>query len=432
MSRHHSRIAVEAAFELAGCDEAKSVFTLRLDDEAILFADAADARRAARSRAPLLGVPFTVKDNFDLMGQPTTAGSRILVDAPPARHDAPVVERLRRSGCVLLGRTNMTEFAFSGLGINPHYGTPANPAFKGEYRIPGGSSSGAAVSVALGIVPFAIGTDTGGSIRIPAALCGLTGFKPTASAISRDGVLPLSTTLDGVGVIAQKVADCAAIFDIIRDSAGGSRAPIPGRRIRLGLVRNYVTEGLEPQVEKALADSVDRLSQAGVLIEPILLPELDAIPDMMAHATFPAVESAVWHSARIGEGRDADYDPRVLTRIRAGVSMKAMDYVGLAQWRTHLIADITTRVAGLDALVWPTVPFLAPLLADLEDDGAYAAANALSLRNSTVANLFDGCAISIPCSTAGPPVGMTLATLGGRDDHLLSVASTVQSILKGE
>ena len=236
MSNNASQAGVDTALMRADLDDAQSVFTLRLDSEARSFAEAADARRAACSRAPFLGVPVTVKDNFDLMGYATTAGSTLLADAPQARRDAPVVERLRRAGFVLLGRTNMTEFAFSGLGLNPHYGTPINPAFPGEHRITGGSSSGAAVSVALGIAPIAIGTDTGGSIRIPAALCGLTGFKPSADAITRQGVLPLSTTLDSVGLIGRSVGDCAAVFDVIRDHPGPRRVNIPSRRIRLGLV----------------------------------------------------------------------------------------------------------------------------------------------------------------------------------------------------
>lgn len=411
--------------------DAQSVFTLRLDSEARAFADAADARRAARSRAPFLGMPVTVKDNFDLMGHATTAGSRLLADSPKARTDAAVVERLRRAGFVLLGRTNMTEFAFSGLGLNPHFGTPANPAFPGERRIPGGSSSGAAVSVALGIAPVAIGTDTGGSIRIPAALCGLTGFKPTADAVSREGVLPLSTTLDSVGVIARSVGDCAALFDVIRDRPGRVRAAIPGKRLRLGLVQTYVQDGMTPEVDRALGEAVAALEAAGVLVERIAIPELADIPEMMHEATFAAAEAFAWHERYLQAGRDCEYDPRVVTRIRAGEQMSAAGYVRLLERRSALIEAVASGTAGLDALLWPTVPFVAPTIEELSDDAAYHAANALALRNSTVANLLDGCAISIPCPGDGAPVGLTLAALHGRDDHLLSVAAGVQSILKG-
>ncbi|WP_414899699.1 amidase [Sphingomonas flavalba] len=431
MSAHASRAAIDAALIRADWPEAESVFTLRLDKEARAFAEAADARRAARSRAPFLGVPITVKDNFDLMGHPTTAGSRLLADAPPARRDAAVLERLRRAGFIIIGRTNMTEFAFSGIGLNPHYGTPANPAFTGERRIPGGSSSGAAVSVALGIVPAAIGTDTGGSIRIPAALCGLSGFKPTTNTVTRAGVLPLSTTLDTVGVIAQSAADCAALFDVIRDRPGPPRLPVPVQRIRLGLVCNYVMDGIETAVADAFADAVERIEAGGIAVERIVLPELDGIPAMMREATFASAESAAWHAPYLAAGRDDAYDPRVLTRIRAGETMTAPAYVALVAARAAAIETISAQVAGLDALLWPTVPFIAPTIAALADDAAYHAANLLALRNSTVANLFDGCAISIPCPGDGPPVGLTLAALSGRDDQLLGISITVQTVLKG-
>lgn len=426
-----SRSGIDRALMRADAADAASVFTLRLDSEARAFAEAADARRAARSRAPFLGVPVTVKDNFDLMGHATTAGSTLLADAPRARKDAPVVERLRRAGFVVLGRTNMTEFAFSGLGLNPHFGTPLNPAFPGEQRIPGGSSSGAAVSVALGIAPVAIGTDTGGSIRIPAALCGLTGFKPSADAITRAGVLPLSTTLDTVGVIAGSVGDCAAVFDVIRDRSGLPRPSIPSRRLRLGLVQTYVQDGVAPEVERAMGAAVSAIEAGGGLIERIELPELAEIPAMMQEATFAAAEAFAWHEPFLSAGRAGEYDPRVVARIRAGQGMTAASYIRLLARRRAFIDTIAAQIAGLDALLWPTVPFVAPTIASLADDAAYHAANALALRNSTVANLLDGCAISIPCPGGGPPVGLTLAALHGRDDHLLGVATSVQSHLKG-
>jgi aspartyl-tRNA(Asn)/glutamyl-tRNA(Gln) amidotransferase subunit A len=425
------RAKIDAALARADEPAAEAVFTLRFDEQVRAVADVLDGRGSPFSGASLAGLPVTVKDNFDIAGHATTAGSALLADAPPASRDAVVVERLRRAGCVLVGRTNMTEFAFSGLGLNPHYGTPLNPAFPGERRIPGGSSSGAAVSVALGIVPAAIGTDTGGSIRIPAALCGLTGFKPTAAAVSREGVLPLSETLDAVGVIATSVKTCAALFDAIRDQPGVGRTPIPARRIRLGLVRSYVLAGVSEEVEQAFARTVALLKAAGIGMEPIEISELDAIPRMMASATFPAVESAVWHASHLEAGRDGEYDPKVLVRIRAGMAMRAVDYVRLSAWRSDLIEAVETQSAGLDALIWPTVPFAAPTIDSLAEDGAYHAANALALRNSTVVNLCDGCAISLPCATDGAPVGMTLAASRGRDDHLLSIAESVQSIIHG-
>ncbi|MET0239750.1 MAG: amidase [Sphingobium sp.] len=431
MSAHASRHTIETALERSEQSDAAAVFTLRLDDEARAFAAAADARRAARSRARFLGVPITVKDNIDLMGHATTAGSRRLVDAPAARRDAPAVERLRQAGFIVLGRTNMTEFAFSGLGINPHHGTPANPAFSGEQRIPGGSSSGAAVSVALGIAPVAIGTDTGGSIRIPAALCGLAGFKPTADSILRDGVLPLSTTLDGLGIMARDIADCATVYDVMRDRPGRGRYALPARRIRIGVVGNYVAQDLETPVESAFEAAIARLDAGGVQIERLTIADLDGIPAMTSEATFAAAEAAAWHRPWLADGRDADYDPRVLTRIRAGETMTAPAYVRLLNARRAFTQSVMAQMAGLDALAFPTVPFLPPTIAELEDDAAYHPANGRALRNSTVVNLIDGCAVSLPCPSSEGPVGMTLAAGRGRDDHLLSVAITIQAVLRG-
>lgn len=431
MIHSFGRSSIDAALMRADAVDAASVFTLRLDSEAQAVAKASELRRDARAFAPFLGMPVTVKDNFDLMGHPTTAGSTLLADAPPAGKDATVVERLRRAGFVLLGRTNMTEFAFSGLGLNPHFGTPLNPAYPGQARIPGGSSSGAAVSVALGIAPVAIGTDTGGSIRIPAALCGLTGFKPSADAVSREGVLPLSTTLDSVGVIARSVSDCAAVFDVIRDRPGAARVSIPSRRIRLGLVQNYVLGDVEPEVEHAMNASISAIQARGVLVERIDLAELGDIPKIMQEVTFAAAEAFAWHERFLSAGREGEYDPRVVARILTGAGMTAAGYVRLLAWRHTFIEAVASQIVGLDALLWPTVPFIAPTIASLADDAAYHATNALALRNSTVANLFDGCAISIPCAGDGPPVGLTLAALHGRDDHLLSVATSVQSLLKG-
>ncbi|EAT08838.1 amidase [Sphingomonas sp. SKA58] len=423
-----SQVRVEEALAKLDSDAMRFVLTTRLDEEARGFAEAADARRAARSRAPYLGMPVTVKDNFDLMGHPTTAGSRLLRDAPVARRDAVVVQRLRAAGFVLLGRTNMTEFAFSGLGINPHFGTPANPAYPGELRIPGGSSSGAAVSVALGLTRVAVGTDTGGSIRIPAALCGVTGFKPTAAAISRDGVLPLSTTLDAVGIIGESAADCRALFDVLRDVPGKPFA-VPAHRIRLGVVTNYVMEGVQPEVAGPFHAALARLGAAGVAIEPIELPPLDRLPSLVKDATFPASESAAWHQSYLDAGRGAEYDPKVLARIEAGNRMGAAAYARLVEGRKAFIANMAEQLNGLHGIVWPTVPVLAPSISELEDDAAYHAANALMLRNSTIANLLDGCAISLPCPEAARPVGLTIAALAGSDDLLLGVAETCQGVL---
>jgi aspartyl-tRNA(Asn)/glutamyl-tRNA(Gln) amidotransferase subunit A len=435
MSGRGIRDSVERALDGIRSEGAKDMMILRLDETARHAGDAADALRRSGSAAPLLGTLVTIKDNFDLADHATTAGSTLLADAAPAQSDAVAVERLRRAGCIILGRTNMTEFAFSGLGLNPHYGTPANPAFPREYRTPGGSSSGAAVSVALGIVPVALGTDTGGSIRIPAAFCGLVGFKPSATAISREGVLPLSTTLDTIGVIGRKVADCAAMFDVLRDvpahGPSRGRASLPARRIRIGLVENYVTNDVSPEVAQGFDKAIALLERAGISIEPILLPELDELPATSRLANFSAVESYGWHEPYLAAGAAPRYDPRVLARIMPGADTPAPAYATLIARRQAMIRSVAARIAGLDALLWPTVPVVAPTMASLATDEAYHATNLLVLRNPAVVNFLDGCAISLPCPVEGAPVGLSLAALNGQDDHLLSVAACAAEILKG-
>lgn len=433
MSSRSIRDGVERALDLIGGDTAKDMMILRLDDAARHAGDAADSLRRSGSASPLLGTLVTIKDNFDVADHATTAGSTLLADAPPAQSDAVAVERLRRAGCVILGRTNMTEFAFSGLGLNPHYGTPANPAFVNEYRTPGGSSSGAAVSVALGIVPVALGTDTGGSIRIPAAFCGLVGFKPSANAISREGVLPLSTTLDTIGVIARNVADCAAMFDVLRDVPAPTRgrASLPARRIRIGLVENYVTNDVSPEVAQGIAKAVAALDRGGIAIEPIRLPELDELPATSRLANFSAVEAYGWHEPYLAAGAAPRYDPRVLARIMMGADTPAPAYATLIARRQAMIRSVAARITGLDALLWPTVPIVAPTMASLASDEAYHATNLLVLRNPAVVNFLDGCAISLPCPVEGAPVGLSLAALNGQDDQLLSVAACAAEILKG-
>lgn len=418
---------VRSAFERARADD--GMFTLRDEAAALAFAAEADCLRAAGDARPLLGVPVTIKDNFDLAGYPTTAGSNLLAFAEPAAADAVAVARLRAAGMVVLGRTGMTEFAFSGLGLNPHHGTPINPAFPGELRIPGGSSSGAAVSVARGLVPAALGTDTGGSIRIPAAFCGLVGFKPTADAISRAGVLPLSTSLDSIGVIATSVLDCRTMFDAIRDTRASDWRQ-PAEPLRLGMVTNFVRDDEDQDVAEAFADALGRLVGGGVRVSTVHLSALDRMSAIAPRASFSAVEAALWHRDHLAAGRGSVYDPRVLSRILPGAGVDAAEIAAMAERRAHFAEAFRAAAAPFDALVWPTVPMVAPLFAELDDDGQNHAVNQRVLRNPSIVNLADGCAISLPCHRAGAaPVGLTLAAPGGDDDALLAAASIVEPLL---
>ncbi|MBV9423370.1 MAG: amidase [Solirubrobacterales bacterium] len=394
-------------------------------DGALATARAMDAlRRASAEPSPYAGIPVSVKDLFDVRGQVTRAGSRVL-DGRPARLDATAVARWRRAGLVLIGRTNMTEFAFSGLGINPHYGTPANPWDRARRRIPGGSSSGAAVSVADGMAHGALGTDTGGSCRIPAALCGLVGFKPSQERVRRDGVVPLSSTLDAVGVLGRSVASCAVLYallceDQLRELAPAARPP------RLAVPRNYLFADVEPAVAEAFERAIERLRDGGAEAIDVQLPELDDVPEMNAAGGFAAAESFAWHYELIA-ARAGEYDPRVLVRIRRGERQTARDLLVLREWREAMIESVRRRLEGFDAMVCPTVPLVAPPLAALDDDEEYARTNLLMLRNPTVVNLLDGCAVSVPVHQHGePPVGLMVAGFAREDGAILQIADWIE------
>jgi aspartyl-tRNA(Asn)/glutamyl-tRNA(Gln) amidotransferase subunit A len=386
-------------------------------------------RAAGAAPSAYAGIPISVKDLFDIAGQVTRAGSRALDDAAPAQADAEAVARLRRAGFVVVGRTNMTEFAYSGLGINPHFGTPRNPWRRAEGRAPGGSSSGAAVSVADGMAHGALGTDTGGSCRIPAAFMGLVGFKPTARRVPLDGSVPLSATLDSIGPIARSVA-CCAVMDAVL--AGASPNPLPA--VSLGGLRLLVPEtvaldNLEDVVAAAFEAALTRLSEAGVRIIRAPVPEFADVARMNAQGGFTASESFAWHRALLAR-RGADYDPRVRSRIQRGEAMSAADYIDLQQARRRFVAGVNARVAGFDALAMPTVSILPPPIAALEGEEAYTAANLAALRNATLVNMMDGCAVSIPAMRPfHPPVGLMLVGTAGQDRRLLALAASVEGLL---
>ena len=389
-------------------------------------------RRTGVPQGSLSGLPISIKDLFDVAGEPTPAGSILLADAPPAQKDAAVIALLRAVGAVLVGRTNMTEFAFSGLGINSHYGTPRNPYDRKNGRIPGGSSSGAAVSVTDGMAAAAIGTDTGGSLRIPAALCGLTAFKPTARRVSMQGVLPLSRSLDSVGSIAPTVACCARIDTVL---SGDPYAPLVHSdvtKLRLGILQGYVLDELDADVARRFEAAVSILSNAGARLREIRFSALDEIPGCYANGGIPAYESYEWHRQLIATHSEL-YDPRVLVRILRGKEISHADYLNLVNARRRIISEAERAFADAEVDVWllPTVPRIAPLISDLEsDDAAYVQANAMMLRNPSIFNFLDGCALSIPCHLPGQaPVGTMLAAPGGRDHQLLRIGVAIETAL---
>lgn len=394
-------------------------------------AGASDALRAAGlARSPIDGVPVSIKDLFDVAGQVTTAGSVALRDAPPAKAHATVVRRLVAAGAVLVGRTNMTEFAYSGLGINPHYGTPLNPWDRATGRIPGGSSSGAAVSVADGMAAGAIGSDTGGSVRIPAALCGLAGFKPSARRVPMDGVLPLSVNLDSIGPLAPTVRCCAMLDAVLADEAGELPEPAALRGLRLAVPKTVALDGLDEHVSAAFQAALSRLSAAGALIDEIEVPEFAQLAAINAKGGFTAAEAWAWHRDLIARAGDR-YDPRVVSRIRRGENISAADWLDLIAARKAWIAAVERRIAAHDALLLPTVPVVAPRVAELvASDELYGSTNLLILRNPTLINFLDGCALSLPCHAPGTaPVGLMIAGANGTDRRILGIGMAVEDLL---
>jgi aspartyl-tRNA(Asn)/glutamyl-tRNA(Gln) amidotransferase subunit A len=411
--------------------EGARAFTKVYRSQALAAAKASDLLRAAGlSRSPVDGLPISIKDLFDVAGETTMAGSKVLEGAAPAREHAVIVQRLLDAGAVIVGRTNMSEFAFSGVGLNPHYGTPSSPWDRATRRIPGGSSSGAGVSVADGMAVAAIGTDTGGSIRIPSAFCGLTGFKPTAARVPTQGALPLSWTLDSIGPLAASVSCCATVDAILAGIP--YRAPVAPSlgHLRLASIPAIALRGADEHVTRTYHATLEGLQHLGVQVEGIDLPEFDELAQINRQGGFSGAESWYWHRHLLAEHADA-YDPRVSTRIARGKAMSAADYIEVQLTRPRWIAAVEARLRGYDALLMPTVPVTAPAIADLEaSDEVYFHANGLILRNPTYINFLNGCALSLPCHAEGAaPVGLMVAGCAGQDAHILDVGLALEGAL---
>jgi aspartyl-tRNA(Asn)/glutamyl-tRNA(Gln) amidotransferase subunit A len=429
-SRTSSRALTEAA--LARIEdpkgEGKRAFVKVWRDAALAAAGASDAqRKAGLVPSPLAGIPVSVKNLCNVRGETTLAGSKALDDAAPAAEDAPVVARLRAAGAVIVGSTNMSEFAFSGVGFNPHYGTPGNPADR--KRVPGGSSSGAAVSVADQMAVVALGTDTGGSVRIPAAVCGLVGFKPTARRVPIDGVVPLSTTLDSIGPLANSV-ECCAIVDAVFAAEPISvpeAAPLAG--LRFAVPKHFVMDDLDPVVAKAFERACKVLAAKGVRIDHIDLPQLDEMPAINAKGGFAASEAYAWHKDLIGR-RGADYDPFVAPRIRRGAEMTAADYIELLARRADLQKRVSAVTTNYDATIMPTCAIVAPTLDEVSTADGFTKKNMLLLRNTAVGNFLDRCGISLPCHAADElPVGFMLMGETMADKRVLAMARSVAPVV---
>lgn len=437
----------------------KHVFT-RLNAEcALQQARAMDALRASgKEPSPWAGIPITVKDLFDVTGETTLAGSRVLAGKPAAEQTALCIQRLTDAGFVILGKVNMTEFAYSGLGINPHYGTPVNPFSDQQQRIPGGSSSGGGVSVASGLVAATIGTDTGGSVRIPAALCNLTGYKPPSAGVPKSGVIPLSETLDSVGPLANSVACCRVLDEVMsgryqsaKTAAASSTVTAKHQLQDPKTVRLLIPQSADdspsllwkqvgPGINGRCLGAIERMQNAGVVIDHVATPLFDSVLESGVQGVIAGFESSRWHEAIMEQGADL-YDPRVLVRLQAGVNLSISDYQAALAQRSVFIEQFRQLLSGYDAVVWPTTAIVAPTFAELEHDEGYSRINQVILRNTSVGNTLDAAAITMPlpltergstaaaCAEDSLPAGLMLSQSGEWGERLLSVAQSVEAFI---
>ena len=419
---------LEQAIAAADAPLSRHAYVRRFDAAARAAAAAVDAARDAGAPVPpLAGLAVSVKDLFDVAGQPTTAASKSLADAAPAAADCPAVARLRAAGAALTGHSNMTEFAFSGVGNNPHFGTPANvatAALDATPRAPGGSTSGGAVTVAAGAAWAALGSDTRGSIRVPAALHGLVGFKNTQALTPTEGSVPLAFTLDTACAITRSVRDAVLLHELLAARRVRLRGR-PLRALRFGLPDGAMLDGLDATVARAFERGLARLRAAGAEIVDVALPDDDT--PAQSSAQISSAEGWAWHRGRL-ETRRADYDPRVLVRLNGGSAISAADYIERLQARRRWIHRVEALAAGFDAFLSPTVPIVAPPLQPLIDsDEAFFATNALLLRNPSAVNYLDGCALSLPCQADDElPVGLMVWAPGFNDDTVLDVSLSIE------
>jgi aspartyl-tRNA(Asn)/glutamyl-tRNA(Gln) amidotransferase subunit A len=389
-------------------------------------ADAADARaKSGQSLGPLDGIVITIKDLFDVAGEVTRAGSAVLARrGKPAAADAPVVAKLRAAGAVIVAKTNMTEFAFSGIGANPHFGTPGNPADR--KRVPGGSSSGGAVACADEIGDITIGTDTGGSTRIPAALCGIVGYKPTAKRISRDGAYPLSFALDSIGPMARSVADCFVSDAVMASERPTKLEPTSLGTVRIGLVQGVVLENMDGTVAPAFEKALGKLAAAKRSDVRLELGMMNAVNERGGIAPPEAFAINRVLLAADGEG----VDPFVRARIMRAQVMNAADYIQSMRDREAGIARMNAMFDDFDALALPTTPIVAPTIEEVAVSEVFGARNVLLLRNTSIGNFHDLCSITLPLRFGNAlPCGLMLFGRHGEDRKLFQIAAAVEKAL---
>jgi aspartyl-tRNA(Asn)/glutamyl-tRNA(Gln) amidotransferase subunit A len=388
---------------------------------------------------PLHGIPLALKDLIDVAGLPTTGGSLLLKDAV-AEEDAAVARRLFQAGAVLLGKTHTVEFAYGGAGINHHYGTPWNPWDAQVHRLPGGSSSGSAVAVSAGLAPAALGSDTGGSVRIPASFCGLVGLKPTFGRLSNRGVLPLDPTLDSIGPLCHSAEDCALLYQTLAgpDPADPSTwdqpcdAVLDGLErevagLRLCFPREYFWTDVDQEVEAAVRASAQVFAGLNVHVDEISLEILDDLAAWRTGPSTTAVEAYLYHRERL-ENHLERIDPIVSARMLDGKSTRAADFLAQRRGLENLRRRARRALEAVDFLITPTTPFAALSLEEVDRQDAYFPANALCLRNTVPVNLLGLCAISLPCgfTQQGLPIGLQLIGHPFDEARLLRLAHAYQ------
>ncbi len=409
-----------------------AIFTDLLEDRALTEAQASRQRRAVNQPlSPWDGMPIAWKDLFDIAGRVTTAGSAVFRSNPPATRDAGIVANAARAGLVSIGCLNMTEFAYSGLGLNPHFGTPENPHGTGPARIPGGSSSGCGVAVARGLVPLAIGSDTGGSIRIPAALNGVVGYKGSSAAFPKGGVFPLSDTFDTLGPLAADVSSCIGAAHILngRDALMPTAPPISA--LKFLIPTNVVFDGTQDAVVQNFEACVRALQAAGATIIRRAVAEFDDIGALSQYGYLVGPEALNLHWDLVHSPDAARMDPRILARILDAGNMTARDLVVIQKARKRLI-EANRHTLGDHIALFPTTAITAPPIAPLEqDDDLYLRTNRLMLRNTALGNFLDWCGVALPSGTDQNqmPTSILMSMTGGRESDLLAAAIAVENAL---
>lgn len=430
-----ARQHVENCLSAIDCDDGRRAF-MTVHDQAAR--DAADLIDDTRSKGhplpPFAGITLAVKDLFDQAGSVTLAGSKVLRDEAPATRDALVLERLRALGFVIIGRTNMTEFAFSGIGMNPHYGNPRSP-FERDVdggRIAGGSSSGSAVSISDAMAATTIGSDTGGSTRAPAAFCGIVGFKASTNRMPLDGIFPLSTSFDAAGPMTNSVPCAAIMDDIMAGGSGKSEPPFPVEGLRIGLPKGYLFDDLDKEVANAFDAALSRLSAAGALITELTIDILEELRPANTPKSIVAAEAYHVHKDRINDSRRNAYDPYVAARIDGGRDILAADYIDLIASRKKTSQIVQSQTRPFDVLALPTAPIIPPKISTLTDIATLGATSAKVLRNTALSNYLDRPTITIPCHMPGTaPVGFSLMGSRHHDRRLLAIATAIEPLIRG-